>query len=76
MVCGERHPVGIDIVFISMLLYIINSPHVSFYRHRAVRDPLQVFVLLETLYGAYDYMAKCRNIFKVETVGDCYIAGT
>jgi Adenylate and Guanylate cyclase catalytic domain len=40
-----------------------------------VRDPFQVFILLETLYGAYDYIAERRNIFKVETVGDCYIAG-
>jgi class 3 adenylate cyclase len=29
---------------------------------------------LETFYGAFDKVAKRRGIFKVETVGDCYVA--
>lgn len=40
----------------------------------SVREPAQVFILLETLYRAFDKVAKCRRIFKVETIGDCYVA--
>jgi class 3 adenylate cyclase len=29
---------------------------------------------LETLYGAFDEIAKRRRIFKIETIGDCYVA--
>jgi len=29
---------------------------------------------LETIYGAFDTIAKQRRVFKVETVGDCYVA--
>jgi len=35
-----------------------------------------VFTLLETLYGAFDAIAKRRRVFKVETIGDCYVAVT
>jgi len=34
-----------------------------------------VFTLLETLYHSFDMLAKRRRVFKVETVGDCYVAG-
>ena len=40
----------------------------------SVRDPSQVFTLLETLYRAFDTVARKRRIFKVETIGDCYVA--
>jgi hypothetical protein len=40
----------------------------------STREPHQVFELLETFYGAFDRIAKRRGIFKVETVGDCYVA--
>jgi class 3 adenylate cyclase len=33
-----------------------------------------VFTLLETIYAAFDEIAKKRRVFKVETVGDCYVA--
>jgi class 3 adenylate cyclase len=38
------------------------------------REPEQVFQLLETVYGAMDQIALRRGVFKVETVGDCYVA--
>ena len=38
----------------------------------SVREPSQVFVLLETLYGAFDQIAKRRGIFKVETIGTSF----
>jgi class 3 adenylate cyclase len=40
----------------------------------SVREPTQVFTLLETLYGAFDAIAKKRSVFKVETIGDSYVA--
>jgi class 3 adenylate cyclase len=42
----------------------------------SVREPAQVFTLLETIYKAFDKTAKRRKVFKVETVGDCYVAVT
>merc|ERR1719162_2362060 len=38
------------------------------------REPAHVFTLLETLYGAFDKIAKQYGIFKVETIGDSYVA--
>jgi Adenylate and Guanylate cyclase catalytic domain len=40
------------------------------------RTPCQVFTLLEVLYGAFDHLASRRKVFKVETIGDCYVAAT
>jgi class 3 adenylate cyclase len=40
------------------------------------REPSQVFILLESIYSAYDAIAKKRKVFKVETIGDCYMAVT
>jgi hypothetical protein len=38
------------------------------------RNPTEVFHLLETLYGGFDALAKLYGIFKVETIGDTYVA--
>ena len=38
----------------------------------SVREPAQVFTLLEQIYSAFDSIAKKKKIFKVETIGDCY----
>ena len=38
------------------------------------REPSQVFTLLETVYGTFDNIAHKRGVFKVETIGDCYVA--
>jgi class 3 adenylate cyclase len=40
------------------------------------REPRQVFKLLETLYRSFDEAAKELGVFKVETIGDCYVAVT
>jgi class 3 adenylate cyclase len=52
---------------------LLNSGFTSW---SSTRDPCQVFVLLETLYAAFDSIAQARNVFKVETIGDCYMAVT
>jgi hypothetical protein len=38
------------------------------------REPTQVFILLQTIYQAFDLIAKRRKVFKVETIGDSYVA--
>lgn len=40
----------------------------------SVREPSQVFMLLEHVYADFDEIARRRGVFKVETVGDCYVA--
>jgi class 3 adenylate cyclase len=48
----------------------------GFTKWSSTRKPQEVFHLLETFYGAFDAIAKKRNVFKVETIGDCYLAVT
>ncbi|KAL3937662.1 MAG: hypothetical protein SGBAC_007278 [Bacillariaceae sp.] len=47
---------------------------VGFTAWSSTREPSQVFILLETIYKEFDTLAKQRKVFKVETVGDCYVA--
>ncbi len=42
----------------------------------STREPTQVFTLLESVYGAFDEIAARRGVFKVETIGDSYVAVT
>ena len=35
-----------------------------------------MFTLLESVYNAFDRIAKKLRIFKVETIGDCYVAAS
>lgn len=47
---------------------------VGFTAWSSTREPSHVFSLLESLFRAFDKHAKKRHVFKVETVGDCYVA--
>jgi class 3 adenylate cyclase len=38
------------------------------------RSPVDVFILLEALYSEFDKIAQRRKVFKVETIGDSYVA--
>jgi len=40
------------------------------------REPSEVFHLLETVWSAFDAIAKRLGVFKIETVGDCYVCVT
>jgi class 3 adenylate cyclase len=40
----------------------------------STRGPVEVFELLEAVYQAFDVIAARRRVFKVETIGDCYVA--
>eukprot|EP00980_Cylindrotheca_fusiformis_P003089 scaffold719_cov117-Cylindrotheca_fusiformis.AAC.9 len=53
---------------------VVFADLVGFTAWSSAREPHQVFILLETLYGAFDKLAYRHSVFKVETVGDCYVA--
>jgi class 3 adenylate cyclase len=53
---------------------IMFADIVGFTAWSADREPKQVFELLENVYSAFDRLAKKFDVFKVETVGDCYVA--
>eukprot|EP00980_Cylindrotheca_fusiformis_P008038 scaffold1710_cov120-Cylindrotheca_fusiformis.AAC.4 len=53
---------------------IVFADIAGFTAWSSAREPQQVFILLENIYGALDHIVHRLNIFKVETVGDCYVA--
>lgn len=53
---------------------VIFADIVGFTAWASAREPDQVFILLENIYSAFDKIAYQQNVFKVETVGDCYVA--
>ena len=53
---------------------VVFADIVGFTAWSSTREPTQVFTLLETIYKAFDDIATRRRVFKVETVGDCYVA--
>eukprot|EP00980_Cylindrotheca_fusiformis_P010474 scaffold2324_cov116-Cylindrotheca_fusiformis.AAC.1 len=53
---------------------IVFADIAGFTSWSSAREPQQVFILLENIYGALDTIANRYAIFKVETVGDCYVA--
>ena len=58
------------------LIFMYVADLVGFTAWSSVREPSQVFRLLETLYNAFDMIARRSGIFKVETIGDCYMAAS
>jgi class 3 adenylate cyclase len=55
---------------------VLFADIVGFTAWSSEREPEQVFTLLQTVYHAFDKIAKKRSVFKVETIGDCYVAVT
>eukprot|EP00980_Cylindrotheca_fusiformis_P012399 scaffold3044_cov103-Cylindrotheca_fusiformis.AAC.2 len=53
---------------------VVFADLVGFTAWSSTREPHHVFILLETIYGAFDKLAYRHGVFKVETVGDCYVA--
>jgi class 3 adenylate cyclase len=47
---------------------------VGFTAWSSEREPEEVFVLLEAIYERFDLIANQLGVFKVETIGDCYMA--
>jgi hypothetical protein len=46
----------------------------GFTKWSSTRQPEQVFQFLEALFKEFDTVAVKRGVFKVETIGDCYMA--
>lgn len=57
-----------------LLQTVLFADLVGFTAWSSSREPTHVFILLEALYGAFDKVARRRGVFKVETIGDCYVA--
>jgi class 3 adenylate cyclase len=55
---------------------VLFADIVGFTAWSARREPTEVFVLLETLYKSFDAIAAKLGVYKVETIGDCYVAAT
>jgi class 3 adenylate cyclase len=55
---------------------IMFADLVGFTAWSSKRTPVEVFELLEAIYGVFDAIAIKRGVFKVETIGDCYVAVT
>jgi class 3 adenylate cyclase len=53
---------------------IMFADIVGFTAWSSVREPGQVFSLLETVCHLYTFLAKRRHVVKVETVDACYVA--
>eukprot|EP00980_Cylindrotheca_fusiformis_P017838 scaffold5650_cov121-Cylindrotheca_fusiformis.AAC.6 len=53
---------------------VVFADLVGFTSWSSAREPHHVFILLETIYGTFDKVAYRHGVFKVETVGDCYVA--
>jgi hypothetical protein len=66
-----------NVLFAGQWILTVFSPNcllAGFTAWASTREPSQVFTLLETIYREFDRIAKRRRVFKVEVVGDCYVA--
>ena len=68
---------------------LTNAPIAELYSHTTLlfadisgftawastRDASEVFMLLESIYFEFDVLARKHRVFKVETIGDTYVAG-
>eukprot|EP00980_Cylindrotheca_fusiformis_P022882 scaffold9858_cov84-Cylindrotheca_fusiformis.AAC.2 len=86
---GDDGPLGLDDSFVGQSssrdgsaplaelfpsVTVIFADLVGFTSWSSAREPHHVFILLETIYGAFDKLAYRHGVFKVETVGDCYVS--
>jgi class 3 adenylate cyclase len=55
---------------------VLFADLVSFTRWSADVTPERVFSVLEAVFGEFDAAARKLGVFKVETIGDCYMAAT
>jgi len=55
---------------------VLFADIVGFTAWASTREPTEVFTLLEAIYNPFDRIARRLKVFKVETIGDCYVAAT
>jgi class 3 adenylate cyclase len=53
---------------------ILFADIAGFTKWSSSRAPADVFEFLERLYGGFDQAAMSHGVFKIETIGDCYVA--
>jgi hypothetical protein len=53
---------------------VIFADIVGFTQWSCIRQPTEVFHLLEVVYAGFDALAKFHGVFKIETIGDSYVA--
>ena len=53
---------------------ILFADIVGFTAWASEREPPLILSLLQNIFSAFDKIAAKRGVFKVETVGDCYVA--
>ena len=68
---GEFRHLGVSSANFSDEMFLYTCPHLncSFTAWSSAREPSQVFKLLETIYSAFDVIARKNRVLKVETVG-------
>ncbi|GKY95689.1 hypothetical protein MPSEU_000529800 [Mayamaea pseudoterrestris] len=76
MTPGKMDGVDAPIADLYLNCTVLFADIAGFTAWSSTREPAQVFVLLETIYSAFDEIAKQRGVFKIETIGDCYVAVT
>lgn len=69
---NERKAAPIADFFPSATIFFMDIA--GFTAWSSSREPCQVFILLETMFSTFDKLALRRRVFKVETIGDCYLA--
>ena len=62
-------------MFFAGLAVFTTIDIVGFTSWSSQRDPEQVFTLLQAIFKSFDKAARKRGVFKVETIGDSYVAG-
>eukprot|EP00980_Cylindrotheca_fusiformis_P011136 scaffold2557_cov121-Cylindrotheca_fusiformis.AAC.19 len=65
---------GAPLADLFLEITVVFADIAGFTAWSSAREPAQVFILLETIYGGFDKHAYRHSVFKVETVGDCYVA--
>jgi class 3 adenylate cyclase len=74
---GDMMPMGkVQLADLFPHCSVIFSDISGFTAWSSTRGPDEVFTLLQTVYHGFDEIAKRRKVFKVETIGDSYLAVT
>merc|ERR1719301_162698 len=53
---------------------VLFADLVGFTSYSAQVDPFKVMVFLNDLFQVFDGMCDEYNVYKIETIGDCYVA--
>jgi len=57
-------------------IFLLASDVVGFTKMSAASEPIEVVRVLSSLFSAFDAMSEMMGVYKVQTIGDAYIAVT